>query len=66
MKNDLGRSGYKEFIIDRAKSHHAIDTQIDRISDEFQRDESSEESYDVERGEYRNTGGDIADPQGKA
>ena len=66
MKNDLGRSGYKEFIIDRAKSQQEIATQIDRISDEFQRDESSEESYDVERGEYRNTGGDIADPQGKA
>ena len=45
-----------EFIIDRAKSHQAIDTQIDRIADVFRKNESSEGSYELERKEYRNTG----------
>ena len=56
MPNDLERSGYKEFIIDRAKSQQDIDTKIDRIDDEFRKNESSEESHELEREEYQNTG----------
>ena len=57
IKERCGKSEYKEFIIDIAKSQQYIDTQIGRISDEFQKNESSEESHELEREEYRNTGG---------
>ena len=57
MKNDLGKSEYTDFIIDRAKSQQWVDTQIDRIGDEFQKNESAEERHELEREEYRNTGG---------
>ena len=34
-----------------------MDTQIDRIADEFPKNERSEESHELEREEYQNTGG---------
>ena len=55
MKNDFGKSEYGEFIIDRAKSRQAIDTQIDRIDDELRKHEGSEEIHGLEREAYRNT-----------
>ena len=55
IKERCGKSEYKEFIIDIAKSQQYIDTQIGRISDEFQKNESSEESHELEREEYRDT-----------
>ena len=51
-----GGSEYKAFIIDHAEFQQDIDTQIDRVADEFQKDESSEASHELEREEYRNTG----------
>ena len=43
MKNDLGKIEYKKFIIGRAKSQNDIGTKVDRIADDFQKNESSEE-----------------------
>ena len=53
----FGESEYKGFIIDRAKPQQEIDTQIDRMDDGLQKNESPEESHELEREEYRNTGG---------
>ena len=52
-KTDLEKSEFKDFIIDRTKSQQEIDTQIDRLADEFQKDESSEESHELAREEYQ-------------
>ena len=57
MKNELEKAGYKEFIIGRSKSQQEIDTQIGRIADEFQKNESPEESYELGSEEYQNFGG---------
>ena len=57
LQSELEKGEYREFIIERSKSPHEIDTEIDRISGGFQQNESSEESYELEREEYRNYGG---------
>ena len=57
MNKEVEEAEYKEFIIGRSKSHQEIDTQIDRIADEFQKNENSEESYDLQGEGYRNYGG---------
>ena len=51
MENDLEKGEFKDFIIDRDKSQHEFDTQIDRLGDGFRGDESSEESHESEREE---------------
>ena len=53
----MGGSEYKEFIIERTKSQRDIDTQIDRVDDEFQKNGSSEERHELGIEEYRNSGG---------
>ena len=57
LTNELGKSEYREFVIDRSKSQQEIDTQIGRIADEFQKNESPEESYELGSEEYQNFGG---------
>ena len=61
MKIDLEESEFNDFIIARAKSHHEIDTQIERLADEFQKnessDESSDESHELEREECQDATG---------
>ena len=47
MENGLGGSEFKEFIIDRAESPNEIDTQIDRVGGEFQKNGSCEESHEL-------------------
>ena len=53
MKNDLAESGFKDFIIGRAKSQHEMDTQIDRMGGEFRKNESSGEIRELGREDYR-------------
>ena len=53
MGDYLEKIGFKDFIIGRAKSQQEIDTQIDRLGDEFQTNESSEESHESGREEYQ-------------
>ena len=53
MKNDLGGSEFKDFIIDPTRSQQAIDNQIDRLGGEFRKNESSEDIHALEREEYR-------------
>ena len=57
LKNASEKSAYKEFVIEREKSRRDIDTQLDRIAGGFQKNESSEESHELEMDGYRNTGG---------
>ena len=56
-KKEAEKGEYKEFIIDRSQPRPEIDTQIDRIADEFRKNENSEESYELESDEYQNSGG---------
>ena len=53
MENDLGKREFKDYIIGRAKSQQEMDTQIDRMADEFRKNESSEEIHELEREGYR-------------
>ena len=55
--NELGKGEYREFVIDRSISQKEIDTMIDRIADEFQKNESSAESYELGIEEYQNSVG---------
>ena len=49
------KSEFKDFIIGRTKSQQEIDTPIDRMGGELRKNESSEESHELEREEYRDT-----------
>ena len=53
MGDDLGESEFKDFIFGRPKSQQEMDTQIDRLCDEFRKNESSEEIHALGREEYR-------------
>ena len=44
---------FKDFLIGRAKSQQGIDDQIGRLDDDFQKNESSGESHELEREEYQ-------------
>ena len=44
-------------IVDWSKSQQEIDTQIDRLADEFRKNESSDEIHELERDGGRNSGG---------
>ena len=44
-------------IIGRSKSQQEIDTQIDRLADEFQKTESADGSHELERDGDRNPAG---------
>ena len=53
MKNDLQQSEFNNFIIGRAKSQLGIDTQIDRMADEFPKNERSGGNSRVRKRGYR-------------
>ena len=50
---DLGGSEFNDSVMGRAKSQQAIDTQIDRLAGELQKNESSEEIHELESEGYR-------------
>ena len=43
-------------IIDRSESQREIDTQIDRLDGEFQKNASAAESHELERAAFQNSG----------
>ena len=49
MENDLGKREFKDYIIGRAKSQQEMDTQIDRMADEFRKNANSGKIHDLER-----------------
>ena len=57
LKKEIEKGGYKELIFGRPKTHHGVYTQIGRLAYEFQMRESSEESHELEREEYPDSGG---------
>ena len=55
-KKEVEKEEYKGFIIDRSRYRPEIDTQIGRIAGEFQKNENAEESHELEREGYQNSG----------
>ena len=57
LKKSIENGGYGKLIIRRSKSQQGVDTRIDRLSGEFQKNGNSEESPELERERYQDSGG---------
>ena len=57
FKKEIAIGEFKGFVVDRSKSQQEIETQIDRLADEFRKKASSDEIHEKERDGDQNYGG---------